>query len=168
MFRFLPTICLGVAIALTAVGCCDSLGPPPGQSAGATSSGAEAAPLGTVPFVAGYAEGARRARDEGKPMLVFFTAQWCDFCKQMAKETFANEQVIDWSDRFVCIQVDADAEPEICQQFHVRGYPTVQFLSSQGVPLNRVVGRRAADQLVSQMQAALGATASRNTPTVLR
>lgn len=123
---------------------------------------------GRVPFVEGYARGYQRAQQQGKPMLVFFSAEWCNFCRQMAAETFADAEVVKWSSRFVCIRVDADAEPDVCRQFRVEGYPTVQFLSPQGVPLNRVVGRRPADQLLSQMQAALGATASRTAATAIR
>lgn len=167
MFRK-PTICLGLAIALALAGGCDTPGPNPAASDAPTASPPPERHDGSVPFVHGYAQGFQRAQKEGKPMLVFFTAGWCNFCQQMSAETFTNDQVVTWSDRFVCILVDADDEPDICRQFRVKGYPTVQFLSPQGVPLNRVVGKRAADQLISQMQAALGATASRSPPTVLR
>ena len=122
----------------------------------------------SVSFVHGYARGHEVAEQQGKPMLVFFTARWCNFCRQMAEETFTDTDVVRLADRFVAVLVDVEAEPEVCREFRVRGYPTVQFLSPQGVPLNRVVGRRPPDQLIPQMQAALGATASRSLPTALR
>lgn len=161
-----PYLALVVVLA-AAIGCdvAEQSPPPPGVAATSEASQAED---GSVPFVKGYSEGFTLAQSEGKPMLVFFTAGWCNFCQQMARETFHDEQIVEWSGQFVCIQVDADVEPDICRQFRVKGYPTVQFLSPQGVPLNRVVGKRAPDQLLSQMQAALGATASRSAPTVLR
>jgi len=123
---------------------------------------------GAISFVQGYDRGYEQAQRQGKPMLVFFSAPWCDYCHRMADEAFADAVVVEWSERFVCVLVDAHAEPEVCGQFRVRAYPTVQFLSPRGVPLNRVVGRRGAEQLVTQMQAALGATARRSTATVLR
>jgi len=43
----------------------------------------------------------------------------------------------------------------------VRGYPTVQFISPRGVPLNRMMGKTPAQQLAVEMQAALEATATR-------
>ena len=41
----------------------------------------------------GYADGYRQARQEGRPMLVFFTASWCHFCHQMEAEAFNDGQV---------------------------------------------------------------------------
>lgn len=116
---------------------------------------------GNLRFVEGYRQGYQRALREGRPMLVFFTAQWCHFCHQMAGEAFTNPQVVDLSQRFVCILVDADAEPDVCEQFGVRGYPTIQFLSPRGVPLNRIVGKKPGHQLVMAMQAALQNVARR-------
>jgi thiol:disulfide interchange protein len=120
---------------------------------------------GHIRFVEGYAGGIEQANREGKPMLLFFTAQWCEFCHQMANEAFVQEQVVGLSDRFVCILVDADSEPEICRQFQVRGYPTIQFLSPLGLPLNRVVGKKPGHQLVMEMHAALQAVARRESRT---
>ena len=65
------------------------------------------------------------------------------------------------SEQFVCVLVDADAEPEVCRQFRVKGYPTIQFLSPRGTPLNRVTGKQPTVQLVMEMQAALQAVARR-------
>lgn len=116
---------------------------------------------GKLSFVEGYHQGYEQALREGKPMLVFFTAQWCGFCTQLANEAFTNEQVVALSERFVCILVDADREPDVCREFRVRGYPTIQFLSPRGVPLNRVTGKRPGHQLVIEMQSALQAVARR-------
>ena len=112
-------------------------------------------------FVRGYVRGYEQARREEKPMLVLFTVQGCGYCEQMIREASADEQVVRLSKRFVCILVDADLEPEICRDFRVRGYPTVQFISPRGVPLNRMMGKTPAQQLAVEMQAALEATATR-------
>jgi len=114
-----------------------------------------------VAFVHGYLRGSGQALQEGKPMLVLFTVPGCAYCQQMVREASADEQVVQLSKRFVCILVDADQEPETCRQFRVRAYPTVQFISPRGVPLNRLLGRTPPSQLAIQMRAALEATASR-------
>ena len=88
-------------------------------------------------------------------MLLFFTAHWCKFCHQMADEAFTHPQVVSLSGQFVCVLVDADAEPAVCRQFHVTGFPTIQFLSPRGVPLGRIVGKKPGHQLTMAMQAAL-------------
>lgn len=116
---------------------------------------------GRLKFVSGFEQGLAQAQREGKPVLLFFTAPWCGFCHQMAHEAFTHDQVVTLSDRFVCVLVDADEQPEICREFRVRGYPTIQFLSPRGVPLNRVTGKKPGHQLVMEMQAALQAVARR-------
>lgn len=118
---------------------------------------------GNIDFIDGYQNGVFEAQRRGKPMLLFFTAGWCHFCHEMAADAFTQEQVVQLSERFVCVLIDADREPAICQKYQVRGYPTVQFVSSRAVPLNRVVGKRPGHQLVMEMQAALQAVARRET-----
>ncbi|HUY89843.1 MAG TPA: protein disulfide isomerase family protein [Pirellulales bacterium] len=117
---------------------------------------------GGLQFVNGYHRGFELARDQHKPMLVFFTAEWCTYCHQMEAEAFTEEPVVKLAKQFVCILVDADCEPNVCHDFRVKGYPTIQFLSPRGVPLNRVTGKQPARKLVIQMQAALQAVARRN------
>lgn len=154
-FRALGNFLL-LALLLAAMGC----------SSDHTSERAdEAAPVtiqrGRLMFVESYEQGLELAQADGKPLLVFFTAPWCNFCHQMASDAFTHEQVVGLSGQFVCVLVDADAQPEVCQHFHVRSFPTIQFLSPRGVPLNRVTGKRPGNQLVMEMQSALQATARR-------
>lgn len=132
--------------------------------ASATHSAAQQARVarGKLRFIEGYQQGYKYALEAGKPMLVFFTAEWCHYCHQMADEAFTHEQVMGLSERFVCILVDADAEPEVCKQFRVQGYPTIQFLSPRGVPLNRIVGKKPGHQVMMAMQAALQNVARRD------
>ena len=127
------------------------------QDATGQSHSPAAAPLDKTQlnFVRGYQQGYDQAMREGKPMLVFFTAEWCHYCHQMADEAFADQQVVSLAQHFVCVLVDHDAEPEVDRQFRVQNWPTVLFLSSRGVPLNRIVGKKPGHQVVMAMQAAL-------------
>ena len=109
----------------------------------------------------GYAQGYEQAVSRGKPMLVFFTAQWCHFCHQMAEEAFTHPQVVSLSEHFICVLIDVDAEPDVCRQFQVSRYPTIQFVSPRGVPLERIVGKQPGHQLMMAMQAALQSVARR-------
>jgi thiol:disulfide interchange protein len=113
-------------------------------------------------FVRSYAEGLRQSQASGKPMLVFFTAEWCRYCHQMADDAFGQEAVVLLSQQFVCVMVDADAEPDVCRQFRVQAFPTVQFVSTRGVPLNRLVGRKPGADVVAAMHAALQSVARRS------
>ena len=110
---------------------------------------------GGLHFIEGYRAGAEAAALQKKPMLLFFTATWCHFCHQLAADAFNDASVVGLSERFVCVLVDADQEPQVCQYFGVRSYPTIQFISARGQPLNRMVGRRPGPELVRQMHTAL-------------
>lgn len=116
---------------------------------------------GRIAFVDSFERGSEMARTQQKPLLVFFTAQWCKFCHQMANDAFVQDSVVQLSRNFVCVLIDADAESEVCRQFEVRSFPTVQFVSPRGVRLHRVTGKQPAHQLIAQMQAALQAIARR-------
>lgn len=134
--------------------------PPVGAAAASTTGGRVA--RGNLKFVEGYSSGLAVAKSQSKPALVFFTAQWCHFCHQMADEAFTHPQVVNLADHFVCVLVDADREPQVCRQLNVTGYPTIQFLSPQGAPLARIVGKKPGHQLMMAMQAALQGAARRD------
>lgn len=117
---------------------------------------------GGIPFTSDYLLASQAALRAERPLMLFFTAEWCQFCHQMADEAFTNPQVLSLSSRFVCVVIDADAEPGLCAQFRVTSFPTVQFVSPRGVPLQRVVGKQPGHQLMMAMQSALQSMARRS------
>jgi len=124
---------------------------------------------GEIKFVEGFRRGWEIAHSQGKPILILFTADWCNYCHAMAREALCEPSVVNLANEFTCVLVDADAEPEVCRQFRVRGYPTIQFLSPRGLPLNRLTGKQPPVQLVNEMQAALQAVARKiDEPTTSR
>jgi protein disulfide-isomerase len=156
-------------LAVCTAGCDSSPAPSsPAQAAvPATSQRSAAAP---VQFAADFRVASEQALREGKPLLLFFTAAWCEHCGRMTRETFSAQQVADLSQRFVCVQIDADQAAEVCQKFDVREFPTVQFVSARGAALHRLVGRRPPNVLIDEMHTALQAVAYDlpEVPTVIR
>lgn len=160
------------AAALLAVGLvwsvgCDATTAPTARATPRAGSALGAAE-GSLHFMRGYEAGVRAAMRENRPLLVFFTAQWCHYCHEMADETFTDPRVRQLADRFVCVWVDADREAEVCQALGVQAFPTVQFLSPRGAPLKRLVGKQEAAQLAYAMRATLHAVAGRPAPTTVR
>lgn len=164
--------CMLLVLAWLLAGCessVESVSPPAEQQAEVAPAQEMAVPLsagpqiarGSLQFVDGYSRGLELAQSAHKPMLVFFTAEWCHFCHQMADEAFTHPQVVALAQHFVCVLVDADAQPDVCRQFRVQAFPTVQFVSPRGVPLNRVVGKKPGNLLMMSMQAALQSVARR-------
>lgn len=124
----------------------------------------EAAPApkiarGRIKFDDRCAAAMARAQAERKPVMLFFTAEWCRFCNQMAQDAFRQDPVVGLSERFVCILVDADRQPEICQQYDVRSFPTVLFLDGDASTVGCLTGKQPTHRLVMEMQQALQAVA---------
>jgi thioredoxin-related protein len=116
---------------------------------------------GDLQFVRGFQNGYDAAVTTSKPMLIFFTAEWCEFCYQMGRDAFTNPATVRLSDQFICILVDRDKELEVCKQYGVQSFPTIQFLSPRGVLLNRLEGKNSGQQVIMAMQQALQSVARR-------
>jgi len=112
-------------------------------------------PRGRLLFVNDVEAGRSLAAEKDLPCMLFFTADWCTYCHEMEETAFCDPEVAQMAGNFVCVLVDADHEKEVCEQFSVSGYPTIQFVSSRGRVLNRLVGRQSSPELVAGMRAAL-------------
>ena len=127
----------------------------PASGAGTKLSAGQVTRRGSIEFVRGWELGRQVAAQRGQPCLVFFTAHWCTFCKRMEQTTFSDAAVAQLASQFVCVLVDADAEPGVCRQLQVTGYPTVELISPGGTSLGRMTGWQPAAGFVHSLEAAL-------------
>lgn len=81
-----------------------------------------------------------RAVEQEKVAVVYFTADWCGWCRKMESTTFPEPAVRSLSDAFVFAEVDADAQAHIAAMFGVRGLPALRFLNVSGELLEQVDG----------------------------
>lgn len=78
-----------------------------------------------------------KAKAEGRPLLVDFTADWCGACKELAKHTFSDPRVMERTQNFIALRIDAtdDEDPQIDAvkgKYKVVGLPTVVVYDSRG------------------------------------
>ena len=146
----LCTVCIPLA------GCIETVGP----------DGASMTPMtvldpsmvtqrGAITFVKGWELGRKVATERNQPALVFFTAHWCTYCRKMEGTTFTDPAVAQLATQFVCVLVDADEEPAVCQRLQLSGYPTLEIISPAGTSLGRLTGWQGAPALSQSLQAAL-------------
>lgn len=73
------------------------------------------------------------ARERGCPVLLFLTASWCRWCRELEHEVLATPEVSALiHDRFVAIRVDKDRRPDIDARYSKGGWPTLAYLDDAG------------------------------------
>ena len=85
-----------------------------------------------------YAESAlAHAAEQGKPVVIDFSAEWCLPCKELEHQTFNQPEVIDAAKGFVSLKADLTqhGSPEVRElrrKFDIRGVPTIIFIDATG------------------------------------
>lgn len=85
----------------------------------------------------------RRARAEGKPLLVDFWAEWCEWCHELDRTTYRDASVVELARGFVPVKINAEGslgEMQVAADHDVKTLPTIAFVSPGG----RVFLRRTA------------------------
>lgn len=81
------------------------------------------------------------ARDEQRPLLVDFAAQWCLACKELQKHTYP--AIGEELHRFVLLRIDATNEDDpavkqLLDRYKVLGLPAVLLIDGKGNEVQRI------------------------------
>ena len=100
-----------------------------------------------------FNDGMDKALEENKPIIVDVFADWCQPCKMMDKEIYANEKIIEYLNKnFIAIKVDGESENKIkfdekeyserewSMNMSVMAYPTTMFFGPGGKHITRLEG----------------------------
>jgi thiol:disulfide interchange protein DsbD len=128
------------------------------SSAGAGGAAAPAAE--GIAWMDDEAAALARAAAENKPLLIDFTAEWCQACHELDRFTFSDARVRALAaDGYVALRVDCTkgtdpAVRAIQQKYGVTGLPTVVFARGDGSVIDKTIGFVKADPFLATMQAA--------------
>jgi thiol:disulfide interchange protein len=109
-------------------------------------------PKGSVPWrtdLDGAKVEAARAR---KPLLVYFTADWCGPCQHMKSTTWADGRVAEALKDYIPVKIDVDDQPQVARTFGVRGIPRVQVMTAEGSMGQSLTGAVSPEDMVDWLK----------------
>lgn len=101
-------------------------------------------PANEVVWAADFEAAQREAAETGKPMILFFTAEWCALCRIMKRQVWADEDVEGTVNAgFVAVAIDVkdpDSAPDAFERYPVGAWPTTYVTDAQGNVLEHAAG----------------------------
>lgn len=91
--------------------------------------------------------------DSAVPVLVDFWAEWCGPCKMIAP--IVDELATEYEGKLRVAKVDADANPEVLQQYGIMSIPTL-ILFKQGEAVERITGYKPKDKITAKLVPHIG------------
>ena len=161
-------IALTVTALVLCAAACKQAAPAPTPSAASTGDGAHSSrPAAIAWFEGDVAQAFSAAKQQHKPVFVYFGAAWCPPCQELKATIFRRADFLGRLALFVPVYLDGDA-PDAqrwADEFHILGYPTVLVLRSDRLELERVSGGMDLARYAEVLE--LGASASRSAAEVL-
>ena len=105
-------------------------------------------PKEAVAWTMDPAAGFEQATQQGKPVLLYFTASWCPPCQQMKSTTFASTDVAEALRDCVAVKVDVDKNRQLAQEHRVRSIPHMKLVSADGKVIKETGGYLAPEQFI--------------------
>lgn len=101
-------------------------------------------PANDVAWARDFDEARALAAESHRPVLLFFTAEWCAPCRVMKREVFADREVMQAINASVVPVMLSMGEPgsdAVFERYQVGGTPVTIFTDADGTVLDFEVGR---------------------------
>lgn len=92
-------------------------------------------PSNSIAWADNYTSAQQQAADSGKPLILYFTADWCVPCRVMKRQVWADEQVaaaVNAQFIPVAIDVDDSEDAAVLARYNVVGSPVTIVTDPQG------------------------------------
>jgi thiol-disulfide isomerase/thioredoxin len=108
-----------------------------------------------IDYADDIADARARAKTSGKPVIIFFHAEWCSLCRKMRRITLKNEAVLGPAQSFEWVEVDIDRNLSLAREYRVEAIPQLQIIDADGRLRAVIVGNSDADELAQHLTEAL-------------
>jgi thiol:disulfide interchange protein len=78
-----------------------------------------------------YQEAIEKSAELNKPVLVFFSADWCSWCHKMKSQIFPKESVKKLLKNYILVFVDVDDDPEIFNNHDYEYIPAYSIIDAK-------------------------------------
>lgn len=83
----------------------------------------------------------KQSRETGRPLIVYFTADYCGYCRKMERETWSDSGVARRiQNEFVALKLDAEQNEELVARLGVKGLPTTIIFDADGQRVQTISG----------------------------
>ncbi|MCA9236371.1 MAG: thioredoxin family protein [Planctomycetales bacterium] len=100
-------------------------------------------PANSIAWADTYASAQQQAADSGKPMILYFTGEWCVPCRVMKRQVWADEEVkTAVNAQFIPVALDVDNPDNaaVLGRYNVGGAPVTIITDPEGNALRWRVG----------------------------
>lgn len=109
----------------------------------------------TVDWTESYGQGVKQAKEEGKPILLKFYANWCPHCEKMDEGTWQDEEIGKLSEHFVPIRINGETGTVALKRYNLGNVPLTIVAEPHGVEVFRIEGQANATRIGAFLNAYL-------------
>ena len=106
-------------------------------------------PAEVVPWRDNFAAAQAEARATNKPIVLYFTASWCEPCQRMRRYVWTDRQVADSLKNYVPVRIDIDKDPTTAIRFHVEPIPVFFIVTPDGQIARTYEGAMEAQEFIN-------------------
>jgi thiol-disulfide isomerase/thioredoxin len=131
-----------------------------------------AEPATGVVWSQSYDVGMKVAQMEQSPILLFFSASWCPWCRKLEQEVLTQPQVASELRKFICVKLDVDKNRDVALAYGITSLPKVIVVNTYGEIIGDWLGYRDTReflQLIADIQPYMSTSAgARKAPQVVK